>query len=101
VGFWIDIICVSMDEVLKKQAIVQMSTIYREASAVMVFGKFIEGLSTDTGSLTVIWHINTSNWYRRLWTLQGGILNKLTFVILADDFPPLECSSILMTIVRP
>lgn len=90
IGFWIDTICIPMDEALKRQAILQMRNIYKDTSAVLVLDKAIQQVSTDPGSLSTMWQIYTSIWYRRLWTLQEGILNTKTFVRLSDDLPTFE-----------
>ena len=67
-----------------------MRHIYTDASAVLVLDKTLQQVSTDTGTLSTMWQIYTSIWYRHLWTLQEGVLNSRTLVLLSDDLPTFE-----------
>lgn len=105
--FWLDTVCVPVqpeDADVRKMAISSMAAIYEDAHSVLVLD---EGLmrtrlrSTEgavgTGSLDtqirgqppfrqkqLVLSLLFSDWWRRLWTLQEGVLPDYLFVAFAD-----------------
>ncbi|KUL81574.1 hypothetical protein ZTR_09851 [Talaromyces verruculosus] len=97
-GFWMDTLCIPVGAQYgeqKKLSIRKMRHIYQEASAVLVldYGMMQSTISLQTASQTAFpvpkarltaiercARLYTSNWTRRLWTLQEGLLNNTVFL---------------------
>ena len=107
--FWIDTLCVPVQhDHLRKRAIAGMSRVYREAKHVLVLDEALMRTSllrNDNDSLDgdmvkpgqmVVSHgqlihqkeltfvIMFSDWWRRLWTLQEGLLNTSVHLLIGE-----------------
>ncbi|KAI8990427.1 hypothetical protein BD414DRAFT_483605 [Trametes punicea] len=76
-AFWMDSLCVPSLRNERKRAIMLMAQTYRDAAKVLVIDDCVrtlcsEGKSWDDNLL----RIATSQWVRRVWTLQEGILAR-------------------------
>ena len=104
--FWIDTICVPVrpdNADLRNMAISRMAQTYEQAHSVLVLdeGLMHTSLRTDDKTIKSVVHIGRrppppvkqkelvmsvmfSDWWRRLWTLQEGVLPDQLFVAFAD-----------------
>ena len=92
VPFWIDTICCPLTpKEARKLAIVSMRHTYSKAEAVIVLEANLEKLtSTSLWEPELAFHIASSTWTTRLWTLQEGALAKLIYLHFADGTISLE-----------
>jgi hypothetical protein len=81
IPFWLDTLCVPLEEGFRKRAIGNMFNVYRQAEHVLVLDSTIllnKAKTTDPFQLLI--SIRISNWVRRLWTFQeGAIARSLQF----------------------
>lgn len=109
--FWIDTICVPVhpaDKDLRQLSITNMESIYRDASCVLVLDEALMRTSlhsspsentfqvkdlTDQRELSI--RIILSDWWRRLWTLQEGLLCHTFFIAFAEG--PIHITNAIMT----
>ncbi|EXJ59097.1 hypothetical protein A1O7_06528 [Cladophialophora yegresii CBS 114405] len=105
--FWLDTICVPVQPAnvdVRKMAISQMAQVYEQAHSVLVLdeGLLHTSLRTDDRSAKtvsayrgrgppppvrqkdLVMSVMFSDWWRRLWTLQEGVLPDYLFVAFAD-----------------
>lgn len=85
VGFWMDTLCVPLPTDYRKAAIGHMADIYRSADRVVVLDSFIQGLPRSADVMEKYARIWLSNWHRRLWTLQEGLLGKTSVLFQFKD----------------
>lgn len=75
--FWMDTLCIpvrsDMDDV-RKTAVRNMAMIYRRAQVVLVLNAELENHSCHASSEEIAMRVSTCSWFRRLWTLQEGVL---------------------------
>ena len=80
--FWIDTLCCPLEPLsLKVQALALMQETYKDAEHVLVFDSALE--NTDPTSLDyieILARVITSDWNRRLWTLQEAFLAQNLWV---------------------
>lgn len=77
VPFWMDTLCVPLDELTRKKAIISMKRVYKEASKILVLEATIQqGNVSECTSLELMFRIATSTWLTRLWTYQEAALNR-------------------------
>jgi len=84
--FWIDSLCIPLDEKHKRKSIGMMASIYSNASAVIVLDSMLQKTSCHhmpIESLTL--YLLMSDWNRRLWTLQEALLATMICVVLQDQ----------------
>lgn len=83
VVFWMDTLCIPVRDDLdrvRKVAIRSMADIYTRAQAVLVLNAELGYHSCHVSREELLMRISTSAWFRRLWTLQEGVLaNNLYF----------------------
>ncbi|RVX70522.1 hypothetical protein B0A52_05173 [Exophiala mesophila] len=103
--FWLDTICVPVkpeDVDIRKMAISSMASIYEEAHSVLVLDEGLMNTSLHPSEDAVkiralnrqskppfspkqlVFSLLFSDWWRRLWTLQEGVLPDYLFVAFAD-----------------
>ncbi len=86
VCLWLDTLCVPLSpENMRKSALRLMRRTYKEASHVLVLDGDLMTLSKDMPRLEMNMRAATSNWSRRLWTLQESLLARDLWVQLSDD----------------
>ncbi|KAI9812575.1 MAG: hypothetical protein M1827_004564 [Pycnora praestabilis] len=80
ITFWIDTLCVPVDSNLRKQAISQMKDVYEHADAVLILDAELLNVTLPDGAIwdmtEYLLRLCSSNWWRRLWTLQEGVEAK-------------------------
>ncbi|PCH43510.1 hypothetical protein WOLCODRAFT_138382 [Wolfiporia cocos MD-104 SS10] len=85
VGFWMDTLCVPVAlDSLRKAAIRKMAAIYRSAHRVLVLDAYLQRIPRDSDITEKSIRVYLSNWSRRLWTLQEGLLARVLFFQFAD-----------------
>ena len=97
--FWIDTLCVPLQKEARKLALRKLGEVYEKAEVVLVLDN--ELLSTDFASSDeeIGIRICESNWMRRLWTLEEGLLGRseLLFQFRGKAIPmptSIDCSGI-------
>ncbi|KAI9768163.1 MAG: hypothetical protein M1840_004993 [Geoglossum simile] len=76
VPFWIDTICVPLEPVERKAAIIALKRTYEEADKVLVLDSTLQEVADEAESTEALMRIASSSWIRRLWTFQEGALSK-------------------------
>jgi hypothetical protein len=106
--FWMDTLCVPVGDskemkALRLKCIRRMASIYKGASAVLVLSSTIQKIrSTDSDAERGL-ALYFTNWNRRLWTFQEGMLAKkilLQFSDKAIDHEKVEYPGVRMSIAR-
>jgi hypothetical protein len=105
--FWLDTICVPVQPAnvdVRKMAISRMAQVYEQAHSVLVLDEGLLHTSLRTDDKTIktvsgggparppppirqkdlVMSVMFSDWWRRLWTLQEGVLPDYLFVAFAD-----------------
>ncbi|MCJ1275461.1 hypothetical protein MMC21_003264 [Puttea exsequens] len=79
---WIDTFCCPLEPLsLKIQALALMQQTYNDAEHVLVFDSALENTDhTSLEYLEILARVITSDWMRRLWTLQEGFLAQNLWV---------------------
>ncbi|KAF3390837.1 hypothetical protein DPV78_010905 [Talaromyces pinophilus] len=98
--FWMDTLCIPVRDDLyhvRKMAIRSMAKIYTRAQIILVLNAELEYHSCHASSEEVLMRTSTTGWFRRLWTLQEGVLaNKIYFqfrdgaINIESQVPPYE-----------
>jgi hypothetical protein len=83
-SFWIDTLCVPVDNKWRKMAIRAMRKTYEEAENILVLDAELQEVSVSTSLEEIYVRIACSAWMTRLWTLQEAILAKKIYIKLAD-----------------
>lgn len=87
VPFWMDTLLIPNDpklEKIKKDTIINMTQIYKNANNVLVIDSEVATCSLTSDPLEVLHCILLSNWLRRLWTLQEGVFAHSIHFLLSD-----------------
>lgn len=81
IPFWLDTLCVPLEEEYKRRAIGNMFNVYQQAEYVLVLDSAILSNQVETTDpFQLLISVRTSNWVRRLWTFQeGAIARSLQF----------------------
>lgn len=93
IAFWIDTLCIPVgDEFAKsrRQGILRLTDVFRDAEAVLVLDKEVEHVSASVSYLKKELRVITYDWMRRVWTLQEALLTKpgRLYWQFADDALP-------------
>lgn len=100
-AFWMDSICVPSSRKLRKRAIMLMAKTYEEAKKVLVLDAVIRAQCSVAKTLEEnAFHVATSGWIRRVWTLQEGILAQELLFEAADGIITMT-SDLLHRTVHP
>lgn len=105
--FWLDTLCVPVGDALElKQlrhlCIRKMASIYKGASAALVLSSTIRRVASDN-TIESSLALCLSNWNRRLWTLQEGMLAEkilLQFSDRAVNYDDYDCGNIDVSVAR-
>ena len=106
--FWLDTLCIPVGpehQQARNKAIATMAQTYEDATQVLVLSREIMDLSSHTVSAELILRISRTPWFRRLWTLQEGVLAANVWFQLATHainlhglasapFPPADPTNI-------
>jgi Heterokaryon incompatibility protein (HET) len=84
VPFWIDTLCVPLEQNARKQAVSLMRKTFENADAVLVFDSSLLPYSVHTSSEELMMRINYCRWVTRLWTFQEGVLARRLFFQFSD-----------------
>ncbi|KAI9810232.1 MAG: hypothetical protein M1827_006366 [Pycnora praestabilis] len=79
IPFWMDTLCVPVTQeynTIRKFAIKSMATYYQQAEKALILDGELMDTACDTSNEEVCMRVSTANWWRRLWTLQEGLLPK-------------------------
>ncbi|KAF8542597.1 hypothetical protein BDD12DRAFT_907891 [Trichophaea hybrida] len=85
-GFWMDTLCVPIreNENYRKSAIAMMRKIYEEAYRVLVLDSWIQEVPSTSSLDEKSARLYLSNWQRRLWTCQEGVLAQALYFQFKD-----------------
>jgi hypothetical protein len=92
-GFWIDTLCVPVQEEdyeWRKISISRMRQIYAQAHRVLVLDAGVRKVRRKDSLNSKGAMLALSNWQRRLWTLQEGVLSQNLFFLLRDGLQSVE-----------
>jgi hypothetical protein len=84
VPFWIDTICVPLEPLERKAAIVGLKRTYEEADKVLVLDSTLQQVTNESDATETLMRIASSSWVRRLWTFQEGALSKSLYFQFAN-----------------
>ena len=87
IPFWMDTLLIPNDpklEKIKKDTIINMTQIYKNANNVVVIDSEVATCSRNSDPLDILHCILLSNWLRRLWTLQEGVFAHSIHFLLSD-----------------
>lgn len=87
--FWLDTLCVPVRDTAEMKerrirCIRRMASIYKGAAAVLVLSSGVLQVSTTDSEQEQHFALFTSNWNRRLWTFQEGMLAERLLLQFAD-----------------
>lgn len=85
--FWLDTLCVPVGldhKQARNKAIANMARIYEEATQVLVLSHEITDVSAQTLDAELILRVSHTPWFRRLWTLQEGVLAQTVWFQLRE-----------------
>lgn len=85
---WIDTLSVPVNLKYKRIAITRLRTVYQEAQGVLVIDRHLACVGKDTQERQV--QLLSSEWMRRLWTLQEGRLATRLYVQFRHEAVPVE-----------
>ncbi|KAF3930992.1 hypothetical protein ABW20_dc0100680 [Dactylellina cionopaga] len=88
--FWLDTLCIPVGNSMerrtaRRKAISMMANIYSAASAVLILSSSFKSFSIDSPLIERHVAYYLSNWNRRLWTVQEGMLARRIFILFADN----------------
>lgn len=92
-NFWMDTLCIPVGvkyRLQRNQSIRKMRYIYKEAAAVLVLDAGMQSVLSSSTPIERCVRLYSSNWIRRLWTLQEGILNRHLFFQWKDRAESLD-----------
>ena len=85
VGFWLDTLCVPVKPPdVRGDQIAKMRHIYADASCVLVLDRFVEAAALSADTTEKFARLYLSNWQRRLWTCQEGVLARCLYFQFSD-----------------
>ncbi|KAK5098166.1 hypothetical protein LTR70_006366 [Exophiala xenobiotica] len=76
VPFWIDTICVPLEQPGRRNAIISMRDVYVRAEKVLVLDSVLSEVSCETYAGDLLMRIRASTWVRRVWTFHECQLAK-------------------------
>ena len=83
--FWLDTLCVPVsDNEARKTAIGRLSETYKDAQIVLVLDKELHSYPIPSTTEEITMRLSCSDWMRRLWTLQEGVLARELHVQFLD-----------------
>lgn len=83
--FWIDTLCVPLQEPLRNTAIMRMAQVYNSATYVLVLCGELVSQPLPQPGLQALYAIQCSKWSRRLWTMQEAALARELRFQFADQ----------------
>jgi hypothetical protein len=97
VRFWINILCIPVQESFSKQrkaAISTMGAIYSKASKVLVLDTELMQTCVHVSSIELLMLVLSSGWMRRVWNLREGAVNENVYIQFLDGtVNPVEVSA--------
>ncbi|KAK7977480.1 hypothetical protein PG996_003535 [Apiospora saccharicola] len=94
-ALWIDTLCIPVGDEFddsRRQAILRLTYVFRDAEAVLVLDKEVEHVPASVSHLEKELRVITCDWMRRVWTLQEALLTKpgRLYWQFADDALPAD-----------
>ena len=87
-GLWIDTLCVPLDRDHRKTAIKRLKDTYQKAKSVLVLDKRLLRFGPHDIERRV--QLLCSDWMRRLWTMQEGLLAQKLYIVFEEGPVALE-----------
>ena len=83
---WIDSLCVPANPGhLKRKALAQMANVYRGAKYVLVLDSDLLSIPSSCSNEELLMRIALSQWMRRLWTLEEGVVARPRLLFQLSD----------------
>ncbi|MCJ1279362.1 hypothetical protein MMC21_007186 [Puttea exsequens] len=93
VPFWIDTLCVPVGTHLRNyrdSAIMGLVTYYKDADKILVLNAELGNISVNRHPIELAFRLGRTAWFRRLWTLQEGVLGQDVYFQAADGAVSME-----------
>lgn len=75
-AFWIDTLCVPLEDSARKQALSLIRKTFREAACTVVLDYEMERLPSAIPDVKALWRLAISDWARRLWTFEESVVSE-------------------------
>ncbi len=83
--FWIDTLCVPLEESARKQALSLIRKTFQEAACTVVLDYEMERLPNAIPDVEALWRLAISDWARRLWTFEEAVVSKERLWVKLDQ----------------
>ncbi|KIW89450.1 uncharacterized protein Z519_09606 [Cladophialophora bantiana CBS 173.52] len=97
--FWIDTLCVPVEEPLRHLAILRMAKVYSSASQVLVLSEELLSHNLPSSPDQVLFSIFCCKWMLRLWTMQEATLAEDLRFQFADTIVPYTPREHVLTVM--
>ncbi|KAI0869375.1 hypothetical protein GGS24DRAFT_478972 [Hypoxylon argillaceum] len=84
--FWIDVLCLPRQEQVKAKAIDQLRDIYQNASATVVWDRYLIEHNGVRSNIHNNMRLRLGDWSRRLWTLLETVLCRDIYIAFRDRY---------------
>ncbi|KAI1738581.1 hypothetical protein F4680DRAFT_424343 [Xylaria scruposa] len=86
VPFWVDVLCLPRQEQVKARAIDQLRDIYQNASATIVWDRYMIEHNGIRNNIHNNMRLRLGDWSRRLWTLLETVLCRDIYIAFRDRY---------------
>ncbi|KAL9617148.1 MAG: hypothetical protein Q9160_008045 [Pyrenula sp. 1 TL-2023] len=95
--FWIDTLCVPLQEEYRMKAIVLMNQSYENAEKTLVIDSWLENIGLDEDNIVNLLKIRSCTWSQRLWTLPEGSLARENGLFFQAGEVPFQADNLFQT----